>query len=120
MKSTTVAYLAWLLGLFGVCGVHRIYVGRWFSGLLWMGTFGLCGLGQLADWKAIPGMVHAANAEAATMRDVPHWTPPVAVAGPMQFTTHTIVREVIKIRCPYCGLARGDEVTECPRCGAQS
>ncbi|MCF7958498.1 MAG: protein kinase, partial [Phycisphaerae bacterium] len=34
---------------FGVCGLQRFYVGKTGSGILWLCTFGLCGIGQLID-----------------------------------------------------------------------
>jgi TM2 domain-containing membrane protein YozV len=37
----------WILGLFGLCGLHRFYLRRWRTGLLWLLTFGLLGIGQL-------------------------------------------------------------------------
>ncbi|MDT7946334.1 MAG: TM2 domain-containing protein, partial [Cyanobacteriota bacterium PSP.bin.10] len=51
------AYVLWILGLFGICGLHRFYLGRWRTGLLWLLTFGLLGIGQLLDLIWIPGMV---------------------------------------------------------------
>ena len=34
---------------FGVIGLHRLYVGKIFSSLLYMLTFGLCGIGWIID-----------------------------------------------------------------------
>lgn len=51
------AYLLWLPCLFGVAGLHRLYAGRWISGLLWLFTFGLCGFGQVIDLVFIPRMI---------------------------------------------------------------
>jgi len=61
MKSTLVAYLLWLLGGFGFLGLHRFYLGHWVSGLLWLFTFGLLGLGALIDLFLIPPMVRIEN-----------------------------------------------------------
>jgi TM2 domain-containing membrane protein YozV len=60
--STGTAYLMWMGGLFcGLCGLHRFYVNKPLTGLLWVFTLGLLGVGQLIDLILIPGMVDAAN-----------------------------------------------------------
>lgn len=59
------AYVLWILGLFGICGLHRFYLRRWRTGLLWLLTFGLLGIGQLLDLIWIPGMVRERNARLA-------------------------------------------------------
>lgn len=61
MKSGPVSFLLWLCCLFGVCGLHRIYLGRFWTGLLWVFTFGLLGIGQLIDLFLLPGMVREEN-----------------------------------------------------------
>lgn len=61
MKNTLVAYLLWLLGGFGVLGLHRFYLGRWISGLLWLFTGGLFLVGAIIDLVLIPGMVQVEN-----------------------------------------------------------
>jgi TM2 domain-containing membrane protein YozV len=61
MHTNGMAYLLWLPGLFLVCGVHRFYCGRPITGLVWLFTFGLLGVGQLLDLLLIPGMVERAN-----------------------------------------------------------
>lgn len=61
MKSTWVAYLLWFLGGLGILGLHRFYLGRWPTGLLWLLTGGLVGIGAILDLIAIPGMVQVEN-----------------------------------------------------------
>ncbi|MCB9777484.1 MAG: TM2 domain-containing protein [Alphaproteobacteria bacterium] len=56
-KDTGIAYVLWMGGLLGVCGLHRIYMGRVGSGILWMLTGGLCGVGQLVDLILMPQMI---------------------------------------------------------------
>jgi TM2 domain-containing membrane protein YozV/predicted Ser/Thr protein kinase len=63
-RSVGIAYLLWLLGLFGLCGIHRFYAGRWVTGLIWLLTFGIFFVGQLIDLALIPGIIRVANLEA--------------------------------------------------------
>ena len=63
-RSLAVSYLLWGLCAIGVCGVHRFYARRPLSGLLWLFSFGLCGVGQLADLILIPSLVRQANQSA--------------------------------------------------------
>ena len=53
---TAVSYLFWIACLSGFCGLHRLYNGKIGTGLLWMFTFGLLGVGQLVDLALIPEM----------------------------------------------------------------
>ena len=53
--SVPVAYALWaFLGLFGA---HRFYVGRPASGLVWLFTGGLFGIGWIIDFFLIPDFV---------------------------------------------------------------
>lgn len=53
---TIASYVLWLACLSGFCGVHRFYNGKPRTGLLWLCTFGLFGIGQLVDLANIPEM----------------------------------------------------------------
>ena len=46
-KSLLVGYLLWFF--LGYLGIHRFYTGRWISGIIWMCTGGLIGVGYIAD-----------------------------------------------------------------------
>ena len=61
-KQIVVGYVLWIAGFFLVCGLHRFYAGRWVSGLVWLLTGGLCGVGQIIDLFFIPRMVTDYNA----------------------------------------------------------
>jgi len=63
MKSTFVAYVLLALGLIGFCGLHRFYAGRFGTGLLWLLTLGLLGIGQIIDIFLVPSMIREANLE---------------------------------------------------------
>lgn len=55
------AYLLWLGCLLQLHGLHRLYNGKIFTGLLWLFSFGLFGVGQLIDLVLIPHMVQDHN-----------------------------------------------------------
>ena len=61
MRSVSTAYVLWLLGLVGLCGLHRFYAGKPVTGVVWLLTVGLLGLGQLVDLFLIPSMIELAN-----------------------------------------------------------
>jgi hypothetical protein len=50
------SYILWLLGLTGFAGLHRLYNGKIGTGLLWLCTWGLFGVGQLVDLFLVPDM----------------------------------------------------------------
>jgi len=63
MKSGLAAFVLWLCCLIGICGLHRFYLGRPWTGLLWLFTFGLLGIGQLIDLFWLPSMTRQENLE---------------------------------------------------------
>lgn len=48
-KSRGTALCLWLLGCIGICGIHRIYLGRPISGILQLLTGGIFFIWQLID-----------------------------------------------------------------------
>ncbi|MCA9612374.1 MAG: NINE protein [Myxococcales bacterium] len=56
-RSLLAGYLFWLLGFVGLCGLHRFYTGRIWTGLLWFFTGGLFFVGQFIDVFLVPGQV---------------------------------------------------------------
>jgi len=58
--------VAWLLLTFlGVFGIHRFYLGKWGTGLLYLFTAGLLGLGYLYDLWTLNAQVSECNQAAA-------------------------------------------------------
>lgn len=54
--------VAWVLHTFlGLLGIHRFYLGKWITGLLWMVSGGLFGIGWLYDFLTLNEQVDAAN-----------------------------------------------------------
>jgi TM2 domain-containing membrane protein YozV len=65
------AYLIWLLCLVGICGGQRFYTGNIGSGLIYLFTFGVFGIGQFLDLILIPGMVDKRNVYLRGLHGVP-------------------------------------------------
>ena len=58
--------LAWLLLTFlGLLGIHRMYIGKWLTGILYLLTAGLFGLGYLYDYWTLNRQIDALNRQRA-------------------------------------------------------
>ncbi|MBA6414115.1 TM2 domain-containing protein [Parahaliea sp. F7430] len=54
--------LAWILLTFlGVFGIHRLYMGKIFTGILYLLTLGLFGIGILYDFLTLNGQISERN-----------------------------------------------------------
>jgi len=54
--------VAWLLLTFlGFFGIHRMYMGKWFTGILYLITGGLLGLGYLYDFWTLNDQITILN-----------------------------------------------------------
>lgn len=60
-RSYLVALLLWTL--FGIFGAHRFYCGKHGSGVLYLLTAGVFGIGWMVDFFALPLLVADANRE---------------------------------------------------------
>ncbi len=72
MKSKGVAYVLWLLSLVGLCGIYRFYLGKYGTGIIWLLTLGVFGVGALIDLFTLGEQVERINTqdELATLRAV--------------------------------------------------
>ncbi len=59
--SLSTAYILWFLSGFGALGFHRFYLGKTGTGLLWLITGGLGGIGGIYDLVTLPSQVREAN-----------------------------------------------------------
>ena len=62
-KSYNVSWV--LLTFLGIFGIHRFYLGKWLTGLLWLLTGGLLLLGVLYDYWTLNGQVDEVNGAAS-------------------------------------------------------
>lgn len=115
MRSTGMAYLLWSLWFLGFVGIHRFYLGKPISGLLWFLTWGLFGMGQIFDLLLIPEMVEEKNFQLRarlTEARYPH-LPPANVPSPSD--THSILKllsERAEATLADCILATGQETAK--------
>jgi hypothetical protein len=63
MKSKTKAYLWYFIGLFGILGFHRFYLGKTGTGFLYLFTLGVAGVGATIDLFTLGGQVERINTD---------------------------------------------------------
>lgn len=113
MRSVAVAYVLWVL--LGLNGVHRFYCGRIGTGLLWLFTAGLFGIGWIVDAFLIPSMVRECNENVRAEYGLPPRVPAPAAPGPGAMASRVIY-------CVQCGgpmqvpASSGGMQYACPRC----
>ncbi len=61
MYRNSVGYGLWCLFFLGLAGIHRIYLGKYGTGILWLLTAGLFGIGQFVDLFRMKKLVREAN-----------------------------------------------------------
>ncbi len=61
MRSLSLSYLLAAVGFAGVAGLHRFYLGKPITGLIWFLTGGLGGLGTIYDLLTMESQVQQAN-----------------------------------------------------------
>lgn len=62
-KSYNISWV--LLTFLGIFGIHRFYLGKWLTGLLWLLTGGLLMLGVLYDYWTLNRQVNEVNGGAS-------------------------------------------------------
>ena len=62
MKKTSTAYILFFVAIFGIAGLNRFYTGKIGTGVIYLLTFGLFGIGLIYDLFTIPSQVRTYNA----------------------------------------------------------
>lgn len=61
--------LAWILLIFlGLFGIHRMYMGKWVTGIIYLLTLGLFGLGHIYDLWTLNDQITLINGRARARR----------------------------------------------------
>lgn len=63
MRSKGTAYILWLASIFGWLGLHRFYLNKVGTGIVWIFTGGVFGIGSLIDLFTLGGQVDNFNAK---------------------------------------------------------
>ncbi len=72
MYSVFIAYLLYFIGGFGTMGLHRFYMGKFGTGLLYLFTGGLAFVGCVYDFFTLPMQVRERNIEERYRRALSH------------------------------------------------
>lgn len=106
LALSTAYMLATIPAMFGVAGIHRFYMRRIPTGILYIFTWGLFGIGTIHDLIVMSRMVDHYNHGRVDQRGV---YPDVARNG--------VEQSVVKVRCRYCGALNGTADNRCSACG---
>ena len=74
-RTGGLAFFLWLGCFIGLCGLHRFYLRKPISGLIYIFTFGLLGIGQVIDLLRLGGLVREANSERWLLVAEPRFVP---------------------------------------------
>ena len=109
--STAVAYLLWFIGGFGTLGIHRFYLGKFGTGVLFLLTGGLCWLGSIYDFFTLGSQVRERNLESRYRRVLEHGEErPIGPQITREFRKDSIEKVILRTARKNGGIATPSEV----------
>ncbi|WP_416666288.1 NINE protein [Egbenema bharatensis] len=111
MNSKGTSYLLWLAILLGVGGLHRFYNGKIVTGMIWLFTGGVFGLGQFIDLFLIPNMVEDHNALQRAKYRLLYDPVPIAVTQPLEAAKPKSIEAQLKLQLLRAVEARGGKIS---------
>ncbi|MBD1841344.1 NINE protein [Coleofasciculus sp. FACHB-64] len=112
MKNVSTAYVLWLACFLSppIAGMHRLYNGKIGTGLLWLFTWGLFGVGQFVDLFLIPGMVEEHNAKLQDRLGVSSTGVPLSPPA-IALTKQELTRDQLMVKLVKAAAARGGKLS---------
>jgi TM2 domain-containing membrane protein YozV len=110
--SIVISYLLWCACFLGVSGLHRLYNGKIFTGLLWLFTLGFFGIGQFVDLFLIPSMVNENQLRKRNQLEDPRinsFSSPYS--SPWSITSRTVSQSELMILLTKAAQKRGGTIS---------
>ena len=107
MYSTGIAYLLWLISGCGALGLHRFYLGKFPTGVLWALTGGLGMVGSIYDFFTLPSQVREANMRKAIYGNMHNY---YISPGEPSVVRESIERKVLKVAKENNGFVSASEL----------
>lgn len=105
-----ISYGLWCLCFMGLFGAHRIYQGKYGTGILYLLTFGLFGIGQFVDLFRMRTLVASANVrEGYTLH--PRVAQQLLAQGQSTTSSPTSTVKPLKIKLLEAAIVRGGEIS---------
>ena len=102
MYREGIGYGLWCCFMFGFAGVHRIYLGKYGTGILWLLTFGLLGIGQFIDLIRMKSLVMEANIREGYLPHPRYARDLISAPSPSR-SEPTVTQKLLKAAAKYGG-----------------
>ena len=108
LNRKSVSFILWLAFIFGFAGIHRFYLGKPFTGFLYLITWGFLGIGQVIDLFRLSGMVEDRNLIEAGRR----WQNQNSTLAHVDQSDETLRKNIIRFAEKYGGAVSVTQVVK--------